>query len=252
MAEPESNRLRVAVVEDDRDLRESTVEYLSAHGYAAWGADSASAFMQTLSRHSADVVLLDLGLPDEDGLVLARRLSTMREITVIIVSARDALDDRVRGLGAGADRYLVKPVDMRELIANLEAVHRRRHASLAGIDPSDVDARPVLTMAPASPEQPWRLVRETWSLIDPGEHSMQLTATQFRLLSLLLEHPGDTVPRKTVADALLGKHAVNANERLDVMLARLRRKCAEALGRPLPLKTIPQQGYAFTAAARVQ
>ncbi|MDP2852107.1 MAG: response regulator transcription factor [Gallionella sp.] len=116
---------RIAVVEDDADLLDTMLEYLKIQGYPAWGVRNAEDFYRRFAADVVDVVVLDIGLPGEDGISVARHLRDLPDLTIIIVSARDALDDRLVGLKAGADRYLVKPVNLIELVANIEAVGRR-------------------------------------------------------------------------------------------------------------------------------
>jgi DNA-binding response OmpR family regulator len=230
--------VRIAVVEDNRDLLDTTVEFLQAKGYAAWGAESAEGFYRRLAINPVEVLVLDIGLPGEDGIQVAQQLRALPQLTVIIVSARDAMDDRLAGLRAGADRYLVKPVDLAELVANIDAVCRRRVASIP-----EADRRPADAIAS------WRLVRQEWRLHAPNGEAIVLTAREFILLQALIEQHGETLGRREIAGKLFGAHAPNLNERLDVLLARLRKKTVSALGQPLPVKTVHLVGYAFTAPA---
>lgn len=233
---------RVAVVEDDADLRDNMLEYLQVQGYPVWGVGNAEDFYRRFAVDVVDVVVLDIGLPGEDGISAARHLRELPNLMVIIVSARDALEDRLAGLKAGADRYLVKPVDLAELVANIEAVGRR---------PATISA-----MGRIQEEKPktvlWRLAKQGWRLTGPDGKVLGLTAREFLLLKCLFEANGETVPRKLIADKIIGARVFNSDERLDVMLARLRKKCAATLGQPLPVKTAHQVGYAFTAPAVIE
>ena len=233
---------RVAVVEDDADLRDNMLEYLQVQGYPAWGVGNAEDFYRRFAVDAVDVVVLDIGLPGEDGISAARHLRELPNLMVIIVSARDALEDRLAGLKAGADRYLVKPVDLAELVANIEAVGRR---------PATISATGRI-----QEEKPkaalWRLAKQGWRLTGPDGKVLGLTAREFLLLKCLFEANGETVPRKLIADKIIGSRIFNSDERLDVMLARLRKKCATTLGQPLPVKTAHQIGYAFTAPAVIE
>ena len=160
----------------------------------------------------AAVVVLDIGLPGEDGISAARHLHELPNLTVIIVSARDAMDDRLAGLKAGADRYLVKPVNLAELVANIEAVGRRparpAHSSATG---QIQEERPTAGL--------WRLAKHDWRLTGPDGKVLNLTAREFLLLKCLFEANGETVSRKEVADKIIGPRVYNSGERLDVMLA---------------------------------
>lgn len=233
---------RVAVVEDDADLRDSMLEYLQLQGYSAWGVGNAEEFYRRLAVDGVDVVVLDIGLPGENGISVARHLRDLSSLMVIIVSARDALDDRLAGLKAGADCYLVKPINLAELVANIEAVGRR-------------SARPATLSATVQIQEEkqkadlWRLAKQGWRLTGPDGKVLGLTAREFLLLKCLLEANGETVSRKAIVDKIIGARIYNSDERLDVMLARLRKKCMATLGHPLPVKTAHQVGYAFTAPA---
>jgi len=233
---------RVAVVEDDADLRDNMLEYLQVQGYPAWGVGNAEDFYRRFAVDIVDVVVLDIGLPGEDGISAARHLRELPNLMVIIVSARDALEDRIAGLKAGADRYLVKPVDLAELVANIEAVGRR---------PATISATGRIQEEKPK-AAPWRLAKQGWRLTGPDGKILGLTAREFLLLKCLFEANGETVPRKLIADKIIGPRIFNSDERLDVMLARLRKKCATTLGQPLPVKTAHQIGYAFTAPAVIE
>jgi DNA-binding response OmpR family regulator len=159
----------------------------------------------------------------------------MPHLDIIIVSARDALDDRITGLKSGADRYLVKPVNLTELVANIDAVAHRQ--SLATMPSSP------------KPTSVWHLASKSWTLTSPGGAVLALTDREFRLLQILVEAQGQTVAKPIIADKIIGPRFLNRHERLDVLLARLRKKAAASLDTPLPIKTAYQQGYAFTAQA---
>lgn len=233
---------RVAVVEDDSDLLDTMLEYLKMQGYPVWGVRSAEDFYRRFVADVADVVVLDIGLPGEDGISVASHLRNMPNLTVIIVSARDALDDRLAGLKAGADRYLVKPVDLAELVANIEAAGRRLvHPATESATEQVQEEKPKAGL--------WRLARQGWRLTGPDGKTLGLTAREFLLLKHLFEANGETVSRKMIADKIIGPRIFNSDERLDVTLTRLRKKCMTALGQSLPIKTVHQVGYAFTAPA---
>jgi DNA-binding response OmpR family regulator len=246
---------RVALVEDDLDLLQTTEEFLSAAGYDVWGAESAEAFYRRLAATPVDVVVLDVGLPGEDGLSVAALLQANPHIAVIILSARDAIEDRLAGLRAGADRYLVKPINLMELAANIDAVARRLKLP-AG--------KPLLEL-PRQVREPrrnsdptnehhdrddlWCLTLQDWFLAAPNGKSIKLTAREFALLHRLIEVKGQVVAKRMLADQLFGARTASGGERLNVMVARLRKKATEVLGVELPLRTAHQVGYAFTAPA---
>lgn len=244
----EKKSTRVAVVEDDDDLLETMLEYLEMHGYPAWGVCNAEDFYKRFAVDTIDVVVLDIGLPGEDGISVARHLRERPGLTVIIVSARDALGDRIAGLEAGADRYLVKPIDFAELVANIEAVGRRAASTAPS---SEVTGNKIREEKPTATAA-WRLAKQDWRLTEPGGKTLDLTAREFLLLKHLLEAKGETVPRKEIADKIIGTRIYNSSERLDVMIARLRKKSMAAFGVQLPVKTVHQVGYAFIAPAALE
>lgn len=236
---------RIAIVEDDLDLLDTMLEYLKIQGYPAWGARNAEDFYRRFAADAVDVVVLDIGLPGEDGISVASHLHDLPNLTIIIVSARDALVDRLAGLKAGANRYLIKPVDLAELVANIEAVGRRP-TSLASTATSGQiqDVNPIAG--------PWRIAKQDWCLIAPHGKTLDLTGREFLLLKCLFDAKGETVSKKVIADKIIGPRIYNSDERLDVMLARLRKKCRNTFGQPLPIKTMHQVGYAFTAPAVIE
>jgi DNA-binding response OmpR family regulator len=244
---------RVALVEDDLDLLHTTEEFLAGAGYPVWGAASAEAFYRKLAASPVDVVVLDIGLPGEDGISVATLLQSNPDIAVIILSARDSVEDRLAGLRAGADRYLVKPINLVELAANIDAVAKRL---------TQPAGKPLLELPrqiretrrrtdPATerhePQDQWRLTLQDWVLAAPDGNSLKLTAREFALLHRLIVVQGQAVPKKALADELFGARTANGVERLNVMVARLRKKAVKSLGDELPLKTAHQIGYAFTA-----
>lgn len=236
---------RIAIIEDDIDLLDTMLEYLRAQGYPAWGVCSAEDFYRRFAVDAVEVVLIDIGLPGEDGISVARHLHELPNLTVIIVSARDAMDDRLAGLKAGADRYLVKPVNLAELVANIEAVGRRpAHSASSSATGRIMEKKPKA--------DPWRIEKQDWRLTGPEGKTFDLTAREFLLLKCLFEANGETVSKRVIADKIIGPRILNSDERLDVMLARLRKKCMDTLGQPLPIKTVHQVGYAFTAPAVIE
>jgi len=235
----------IAIVEDDADQLHSIEEFLLDSGYRVWGAGSAEAFYKRFMTDPADVVLLDIGLPGEDGLSVATLLKSKPEVGVIILSARDALSDRLSGMRAGADRYLVKPVNLLELAVNIDATASRlapRHP------PHQHDAdRP----ATATQTRPWTLAVKDWVLNSPQGRPLALTTHEFMFVQRLLQTQGQPVPKRELTEQLFGPRAQNGSERLNLLVTRLRKKATEALDEPLPVKTLHQIGYAFTATARM-
>lgn len=233
-----NNKPRIAIVEDDADQLHNIEEFLLDSGYRVWGAASAEAFYRRFMAEPVDVVILDIGLPGEDGLTVAGLLKDKPDVAVIILSARDSLTDRLSGLRAGADRYLVKPVNLLELAANIDAIANRLALS-------------ALTPAGGEAGRYWCLAMQDWVLTSPQGQALHLTTHEFALLHQLIKVPGQAVSKRELTDHLFGPRAQNGSERLNLLVTRLRKKATEALTEPLPLKTLHQIGYAFTAAARL-
>jgi DNA-binding response OmpR family regulator len=236
---------RIALVEDDADLLLSTQEYLSLAGFSVWGAGSAEAFFRRFVADPVDVVVLDIGLPGEDGLSVTELLKKNPQVAVIILSARDSLDDRLAGMRAGADRYLVKPVNLAELAMNIDAVIKRLELPLAR---ASLDLpRQVSDQG----SQQWKLDTQGWLLTSPSGQHLKLTAREFALLHRLIKVQGQAIPKKDLSDEIFGLRVSNATDRLNVLVTRLRKKAADTLSEPLPIKTAHQIGYAFTAPAMI-
>lgn len=237
--------IRIAVVEDDNDLLDTMLEYLSIQGYPVWGVCNAEDFYRRFAADVTDVVVLDIGLPGEDGFSVANHLRNVPNLTVIIVSARDALLDRLAGLKTGANRYLTKPVDLAELVANIEAaVRQSAHSASISASEHTRQVKPITGL--------WHITKQDWCLTGPDGKTLNLSGRELLLLKCLVEAKGETVSKREIGNQIIGPSIPNSDERLDVMLARLRKKCRVALGQTLPIKTIHHAGYAFTAPAVIE
>lgn len=225
---PTPHKPSVAVVEDDADLRASVVEYLRLLGYDCWGADSVEAYEGQATAQAVDVVVVDVELPGETGFILARRLQqrTDRRVGVVMLTGRGGLDDRVTGLESGADVYLVKPVDLRELAANIDAVSRR-----------------ILKQESTGT---WRLERAQWRWIAPNGACATLTSKEYQFVAMLTEAAGATIAREELLARIWGKATLAGDNRLDVLAYRLRRKCEPLFGGEIPIKAVHGAGYQLT------
>ena len=237
---------RIAIVEDDADQRHNIEEFLLDAGYSVWGAGSAEAFYRQFMASPVDVVILDIGLPGEDGLTVAKLLQGKPQVAIIILSARDSLVDRLSGLRSGADRYLIKPVNLLELAANIDAVGKRLvlHTTASSM------AEPGTSVTEPTPGH-WNLATKDWVLTAPGGSTLHLTTHEFTLLNGLIRAQGKVVSKQELITHILGPRAQNGSERLNLLVTRLRKKASETFAEPLPLKTAHQLGYAFTATARL-
>jgi DNA-binding response OmpR family regulator len=224
--------LRLALLEDDALLRERILRPgLAKYGFAVAGTATAADLYAHLRAHPVDIVVLDVGLPDQDGFTVARAVRALFPcIGIIMLTGRGETPDRVRGLSEGADAYLAKPVEIELLAATVHSVARRLH------DP------PAAT-APAR----WRLDREGWCLVSPGGRSVALTRTERRVVTCLLERRGAVVARDVLIASLTDNVFDFDTHRLDSLVYRLRRKVADGCGEALPLAAVHGEGYRFDA-----
>lgn len=225
-------RAHLLVVDDDEGLRELLVRYLGDNGYAAAGVADGEAMQRHLSRCPVDLLLLDLMLPGEDGLSLARKLGAQGGPAIIMLSARGEEVDRVVGLEVGADDYLPKPFSHRELLARVAAVLRRRQA------PADRNLR-LRRFGPFVADV------EARSLARNGEQ-VSLSGAEFALLRVLLDHPDRVLTRDTLVDLLKGYERSPFDRMVDVRVTRLRRKIEQDPARPVYLRTVWGEGYLFS------
>jgi DNA-binding response OmpR family regulator len=220
----------VLVVEDEADLSEAMVSYLNLEGFSADSVGSTAAADAWLKTHEVDIVVLDVGLPDQDGVSWLMQSETIKGKGVVMATARHELPDRLRGLKAGADAYLVKPVDLEELHAIVSNVASR-------IKQND-------TMPPLA----WKLNPVSWSLSVPDGSTVKLTRSETMLLNTLVNQPGQTVG-KNVLICALGHHPDTYDpRRMEIMVRRLRNKVRAQTSMPLPLETDHGQGYAFASS----
>lgn len=233
---------RIAVVEDEASLRADVVEYLTACGHAVVGCEDGKALDRAMAERPADLIILDINLPGEDGFSIAKRLRDSSDVGIIMLTARSVNVDRVVGLEIGADVYLVKPVELRELEAQVRSLSRR----LTG-----VAVQPAETSSVNS-QSHWIYDQLAWALVSPAGESTKLTANERVFVSLLVERPGEPVSRAAIFKAL-GKREWDAGDRsVDSMVRRLRAKGAETLGHELPIEAVHGTGYAFTAPVIVK
>ena len=219
---------RVLVIEDEAALLEALVTYLNMEGFTADGVGSLGAASQWLKTHQFDVLILDLGLPDGDGLTW---LSTNAQGKgVIITTARGEGEQRIQGIQAGADVYLVKPIQLEELASLVRNLTRRLRTQI-------------------TPQ--WILNPQHWTLASPTGLVIKLTYSETLLLQRLTRAPGQAVSRRDLVLSLGHDPDSYDYRRMEILVRRLRNKIKEVLGSELPLETVHKIGYAFTAAIEV-
>ncbi len=239
----------IVVVEDEASLRADLVEYLSACGHGVVGCGDGLELDVALARRPADIIILDVNLPGEDGFSIAKRLRDHSEVGIIMLTARGVNVDRVVGLEIGADVYLVKPIELRELEAQVRTLARRLRAQPAA---HAVAAQPVAVQSAPAPAAGWVYDQVAWALLAPGGGALKLTANERVFVNLLVERPGEPVSRADIFRAL-GKREWDVGDRsVDSMVRRLRAKGEEVLGHPLPIEAVHGTGYAFAAPVVVR
>ena len=239
--------IRIAVVDDEDDLREAVVEYLSMNGFAAEGFARAAAFREAQEREPVNLAILDIAMPGEDGLSLARWLRTRGRTGIIFATAAGTSIDRIVGLELGADDYLVKPYELREMLARIRSVLRRIPAASASSGIAEGSAP-----APSSPGSGRRirfggmvLDLEARALSNADGAPIDLTATELDLLAALATRSGRALSRTQILEFVGGNDGGEAERAIDIRMTRLRRKIEPNPDSPRYLKTVRGTGYVF-------
>lgn len=236
-----SESKKIIVVEDDLDFRESMVEYLVLAGFDVTGVSSALEFYQNIARQHYALVVLDIGLPDQNGFVLAEYIRQNTDMRIIMLTAQSSLESKVTAYRSGADIYLVKPIDFAELAASLQSILGRLE------EPETKQSQqPGHTGAAAHREPSWKLLCTDRLLVTPKGGKASLTSKEFDLLETLASNPCMVVERQTLLKALAYDNDDFGNRALDALIHRLRRK-KEELEDLIPIKTIHGSGYSFSA-----
>ena len=237
----------VLVVEDDEGIRAMLAEYLGAHGYAVAQAADGAAMRAALARAVPDVVLLDVHLPGEDGLTLARFLRERHAVGIVMVTGASDVVDRVAGLEVGADDYVTKPFDLRELRARIKSVMRRVRerpgggaAAAAPVPAADVPAAP-----PRVPVGTGSLDLASRALYDASGAEVPLTAMEFDLLRVFVERPRQVLSRDQLLTLTRNREWEPFDRSIDIRIARLRRKIEADPDRPQAIRTVRGAGYMF-------
>ncbi|MBK5967439.1 MULTISPECIES: response regulator [Thiorhodovibrio] len=236
-ASKSADKAQVLVVDDDQGLRDLLLDYLEREGFEVAGVEDGEQMFRHLEAESPDIIILDLMLPGEDGLSLARRLRQSHSTPIIMLSARGDEVDRIVGLEVGADDYLPKPFNPRELLARIRAVLRRQSPSPAE-EPAE-EANDTLSFGP------YRLDIDMRQLTRDGE-PISLTSGEFDLLCVFCEHPNRLLHRDQLLDLLKGYERNPFDRSIDVQVARLRAKIEPDKKNPRYIRTVWGRGYIFT------
>ena len=233
------DQAHLLIVDDDPEIRALLRDYLERHGYRVSAAGDGGAMWQALEREGVDLVVLDLMLPGEDGLVLCRQLRAGSDLPVIMLTALGEETDRIVGLEMGADDYVAKPFNPRELLARIRGVLRR-----AG---GDAGTGERVRFAG------WLLDRGARHLVSPEGVVVSLSGGEHRLLEAFLAHPQQVLSRDQLMDLVRGREWGPYDRSIDVQVSRLRRRLRDDAHEPRLIQTVRGEGYRFTPrVSRVQ
>jgi two-component system, OmpR family, response regulator len=230
------NKPHILIVDDHLEIRELLQRFLTDHNYRASTAENGASMKKILADANIDLIVLDLMMPGEDGLTLCRNLRAKSNIPVIMLTAMGEETDRIIGLEMGADDYLAKPFNPRELLARIKAVLRRSDS--------------VPTHSPQqTPEQlrflGWTLLPGSRELIDPDQILVPLSTAEFALLMAFVVRPGRVLNRDQLLDLARGRDTHAFDRAIDTLVSRLRRKLGDDPRTPQIIKTIRGDGYMF-------
>ena len=229
------------VVDDDREIRRLLDEYLTQSGYRVTGVGDGRSMRRALDEHRIDLVVLDLMLPGEDGLSLCRSLRAQSNIPVLMLTARGSEIDRIVGLEMGADDYLAKPFNPRELLARVKSILRRAKS---------LPHRQVAADVSRLRFGEWTLDLATRNIKAADGLVVPLSGAEFRLLSIFLEHPQVVLSRDQLLELVSGRETIPFDRSIDVLIGRLRKRLNDDGKEPTLIKTVRGAGYVL--ATRVE
>lgn len=233
----------VLIVEDDASARQMLIEYLGDHEFEVRGVEGGPAMREAIDAELPDLVLLDLRLPGEDGFSLARYLRENFDVAIIMVTGLNDVVDRVVGLEGGADDYVTKPFDPRELMARIRSVLRRRQVSAEARPPSSEVAEPA-------DEQRVRVGR-CWlaplsrRLLDEAGAELSMTAMEYDLLQVFVANPNRVLSRDQLLMRTRNREWEPSDRSIDIRIGRLRRKVEAEPGEPRTIRTVRNVGYMY-------
>lgn len=239
-AEDPSPRAHLLVVDDDPRIRSMLLRYFEGEGFRVSLAGSGAQMRQCLVASHVDLILLDLGLPDADGLSIAQEVRSHSELGIIMLTGRSDDVDRVVGLEIGADDYIAKPFNLREVLARVKSVLRRLHPA-SPLSFQETGSTDVLRF------DGWLLDRGRRQLTSPTGQDIPLTTGEYDLLTVFLDHAGRVLTRDYLMDQTRGRTWDVFDRTVDAQVSRLRRKIEQDIQLPKILKSIRGVGYIFTA-----
>ena len=234
-------RDRILIVDDDEDIRKLLEEYLRKNGFDAQAVADGPAMREALAAKPASLVVLDLMLPGEDGLSLCRQLRAHSQVPVLMLTAKGDPVDRIIGLEMGADDYLAKPFDPRELLARIRSILRRAKAL-----PADTE----INVPESFSFSGWRLDTRERNLRAPDGVVVPLSGAEYRLLLIFLQNPNTVLSRDQLSNFTFGRDADPLDRTIDMQVSRLRERLRDEAREPAIIKTVRAKGYVL--AVRVE
>ena len=228
----------IAVVDDHREIRELVSRYLLQHGYRVSAAEGAREFRKLLEHSVVDLVVLDIMMPGQDGLALCRQLRATSDLPIILLTAMTEETDRIIGLEMGADDYLPKPFNPRELLARIKTVLRRANS---------LPPRRSRGRAESVRLDRWTVDLGRRELVGEDGVAVPLSTAEFRLLCAFLDHPGVILTREQLLDLTVGRAASSFDRSIDNQVSRLRKKIEPDHKNPTIIKTVWGGGYTLSA-----
>ncbi|MBT6095597.1 MAG: response regulator [Rhodospirillaceae bacterium] len=232
---------RVLIVDDEPDIREIVGLMLEDAGYKVFSLPSGEGLVDMVRDEGIDLVILDLGLPGADGLTLTRELKAQSDVGVVILSGRAETTEKIIGLEVGADDYLAKPFEPRELLARVRSVLRR----LAAMPKTEVGQSDVPTEIQRYTFRDWQFDVLSRTLTSPDGDTVTLSSGEFNLLKALVEHPNRVLSRDQLLDFTHGMDTPAFDRSVDVQVVRLRKKIEPNPQKPEFIKTVRNAGYIF-------
>jgi two-component system, OmpR family, response regulator len=234
----------ILVVDDQKEICEVVQQYLSSEGYRVSVANDGGGMRRIMAQTSVDLVILDLMLPGEDGLTIARELREESPVGIIILTGRGETVDRIIGLEMGADDYLPKPFHLRELLARVKSVLRRVSTRVEQEKPDSSRSKAQFAG--------WRLDLSTRELVSPNGGEVRLTTGEFDLLAAFINNANQVLSRDRLLDLARNREPGPFDRTIDVQVGRLRRKLEPDPQRPTIIKTVRGTGYIFTPTVEVR
>jgi two-component system OmpR family response regulator len=228
----------ILIVDDDAETRSLLREYLQKQGYRVTAAADGKALRRALDTARPDLIVLDLMLSGEDGLALCRDLRVRSNLPIIMLTARGEETDRIVGLEMGADDYLAKPANPRELLARIKSVLRRARSL-----PENLEPEAVRSFRFAG----WTLDIDTRNLTAPDGVVVPLSGTEFKLLRVFLAHPNRVLSRDQLIELMISRDAGPFDRAIDVQVSRLRQRLRDDAREPRIIKTVRSEGYVLAA-----